>query len=135
MCLYEELNCTAYTRKADTCSPGCTNRVSQTCRSRNFRAAAPSFRRQKNSLKVRLSNRFVIFLLRKGLDLKSSAKDIRTELEELLLSPLSRLVGSGQLTCGDVLMIRTKEKNGEIQIERISGRQRKNVSGGESPST
>ncbi len=79
---------------------------------------------KKNSLKVRLSNRFIIFLLRKGLDLKSSAKEIRTELEELLVSPLSRLVGSGQLTCGDVLMIRTKAKNGEIQIERISGRQR-----------
>ncbi len=80
---------------------------------------------RKNSIKIRLSNRFILLLLRKGLSLESSANDIQSTLESLLLSPLSRLISCGQLTFGDVLVIRTNEKSNEIEIERVSKRQPK----------
>ena len=80
---------------------------------------------KKNSFKIRLSNRFLILLLRTGLNLKSSAQEFQTTLERLLLSPLSRIVLWGQLTFGDVLVIRTNKKNNEIEIKRVNRRQRK----------
>jgi ribosomal 50S subunit-recycling heat shock protein len=49
-------------------------------------------------------------------------------LENILLAPLSRLISCGQLTFGDVLVIRTNEKNNEIEIERLSGRKQKSNS-------
>lgn len=80
---------------------------------------------KKNSFKLRLSNRFILLLLRKGLNITSSAKDIRTALEKLLLSPLSRLLSCGQLTFGDVLIIRTNKANSDIEIERVNKRQKR----------
>lgn len=79
---------------------------------------------KKNSFKLRLSNRFVMLLLRKGLSLASSAKDIRIALEKLLFSPLSRLLSCGQLTFGDVLVVRTNKTNSEIEIDRVNKRQK-----------
>jgi hypothetical protein len=81
------------------------------------------FKIRKNSFKIRLSNRFILLLMRKGLNMKSNTTEIQAMLENILLAPLSRLISCGQLTFGDVLLIRTNEKNNEIEIERISGRQ------------
>ena len=77
---------------------------------------------KKNSLSIRLSNRFFILLLRTGLNLKSSAQEIQATLEQLLLSPLSHIVACGQLTFGDVLIIRTNKNNNKIEIERVNQR-------------
>jgi ATP-dependent Clp protease ATP-binding subunit ClpA len=83
---------------------------------------------KRNSFKIRLSNRFMLLLMRKGISLKSSASEIQAMLENILLAPLSRLISCGQLTFGDVLVIRTNEKNNEIEIERLSGRKQKSNS-------
>ena len=80
---------------------------------------------KKNSFKIRLSNRVILLLLRTGLHLKSSTQEIQATLEKLLRSPLSRIVSCGQLTFGDVLVIRTNKQNNEIEIERINRRSRK----------
>ena len=77
---------------------------------------------KKNSFKIRLSNRFIALLLRKGLSLASSAKEIQAALERFLSAPLSRFLSCGQLTFGDVLVIRTNEKNNEIEIDCVSKR-------------
>jgi len=82
---------------------------------------------KKNSFKIRLSNRVILLLLGTGLHLKSSTQEIQATLEKLLRSPLSRIVSCGQLTFGDVLVIRTSKQNNEIEIERINRRSRKSA--------
>lgn len=77
---------------------------------------------KKNSFKIRLSSRFILLLLRKGLHLKSSTKEIQTFLEKMLYTPLSRILSCGQLRFGDVLMVRTDGTNQEIEITRLNRR-------------
>lgn len=83
---------------------------------------------KKNSFKLRLSNRFIMLLLRKGLNMASSTREIRATLEKLLFPPLSRLLSCGQLTFGDVLVIRTNKTNSAIEIDRVNKRQKRTAS-------
>lgn len=82
---------------------------------------------KKNSFRLRLSNRFIMLLLRKGLTVASSTREIQATLEKLLAPPLSRLLSCGQLTFGDVLIIRANKANSEIEIERVNKRQKRTV--------
>lgn len=80
---------------------------------------------QRNRLKIRASNRFLRSLYRAGINLRSDSKELQLILENKLDTPLTRLISTGQLTYGDVLIIRMQEQTGEIQIERVSSRERK----------